>query len=123
MLRPMQTLDLCGAWRIRWSDGTRGRLEYANRDETDGEKYFDAVVPGEVHLDLMRAGILADVCVGANALAARWVEECLWAYRREFDAPPDALADVVRSWLVFDGLDLVATIFLNGVEIGRHENS
>ena len=120
----MQILDLCGdAWRIRWSDGVRGRLEYANRDLTEDEKYFPAAVPGEVHLDLWRAGVIADPYVGANALAARWVEECLWAYRREFDAPAETLDGRVRSWLVFEGLDLVATIFLNGQQIGRHDNS
>src|SRR5258705_5095429 len=119
----MQILDVGGRWRIRWSDGVRGRLEYANRDATDPAKYFNAEVPGEIHLDLWRAGVIADPYVGANALAARWVEECLWAYRREFDAPADALADGTRAWLIFEGLDLAATIFLNGVEIGRHANS
>jgi beta-mannosidase len=119
----MQILDLCGAWRIRWTDGTRGRLEYANRDETDLSRYIDAVVPGEVHLDLIRAGIIAEPTLEANALAARWVEECLWAYRKEFDAPAEALAAGARSWVVFEGLDLVAVIYLNGVEVGRHGNS
>jgi beta-mannosidase len=76
-----------------------------------------------VHLDLIRAGLLADPYTGAGALAARWVEECLWAYRREFDAPPDATSDNARAWLVFEGLDLVATLYLNGVEVGRHRNS
>ena len=119
----MQSLDLNGAWQIRWSDGVRGRVEYANRDVTDESRYIDATVPGEVHLDLLRAGLISDPYRGAGALAARWVEECLWAYRKEFDAPAEALDGRVRSWLVFEGLDLVATVFLNGVEIGRHNNS
>jgi beta-mannosidase len=119
----MQSLDLNGPWQIRWTDGTRGRLEYANRDDTDPSKYIDATVPGEVHLDLIRAGLLADPYTGAGALAARWVEECLWAYRREFDAPSEATSDNARAWLVFEGLDLVATVYLNGVEIARHRNS
>ncbi|HEY7115401.1 MAG TPA: sugar-binding domain-containing protein, partial [Tepidisphaeraceae bacterium] len=119
----MQILDLNGPWRIRWTDGIRGRLDYANRDQTDPARYIDAVVPGEVHLDLMRAGLLADPYTGAGALAARWVEECLWAYRREFDVPAEAVSAAARSWLVFEGLDLVAIIYLNGVEVGRHNNS
>src|SRR3954454_13623332 len=103
----MQQIDLggdAGTWQIRWSDGTRGRLEYANRDAVgDASKYFPATVPGEVHLDLIAAGVLTDPYVGTNALAARWVEECLWAYRREFEAPAGAMG--ARSWLVFEGLD------------------
>jgi beta-mannosidase len=119
----LETHDLCGPWRLRWADGQRGRLEYANRDTTDAAREFDAVVPGEIHLDLWRAGLIADPYVGANCLAARWVEENLWAYRREFDAPAGARESKSRAWLVFEGLDLFATIFLNGQEVGRHENS
>jgi beta-mannosidase len=119
----LQSLDLSGTWQLRWADGQRGRLEYANRDEVDAARCIEATVPGEVHLDLWRAGLIADPYVGANCLAARWVEEHLWAYRREFDAPAEALKGGARAWLVFEGLDLVATILLNGQEVGRHNNS
>ena len=61
-------------------------------------------MPGEVHLDLICGRLLADPYT-VPVLAARWVEECLWAYRREFDAPAECLAGGVRSWLVFEGLD------------------
>jgi len=61
----MQSLDLNGAWQIRWSDGVRGRVEYANRDVTDESRYIDATVPGEVHLDLLRAGLISDPYRGA----------------------------------------------------------
>ena len=81
------TLDLNGTWKLRWSDGQRGRPEYANRDETDPVRYIDATVPGEVHLDVWRAGWIPDPYVGTNCLAARWVEECIWSYRREFEVP------------------------------------
>jgi len=117
----LHTLDLCGTWQVRWTDGMRGRAEHANRDVTDPARYIDAVVPGEIHLDVMRAGWIADPRVETNCLAARWVEECLWSYRRWFDVPEAALEQ--RAWLQFDALDLAATIVLNGVEIGRHSNS
>jgi len=113
-------LDLGGTWKVRWSDGGRGRPEYATREQTDDARYIDAAVPGDVHLDAWRAGWIADPYVGTNCLAARWIEECIWSYRREFDAPAEALKG--RAWLVFEGLDLVATIFLNGAEVGRHAN-
>src|SRR5512132_2530122 len=107
------SLDLNGSWQLRWADGQRGRLEYANRDTTDPAREIEAIVPGEVHLDLWRAGLIADPYVGTNCLAARWVEEMLWAYRREFDAPGEALALAggARAWIVFEGLDLFAAVF------------
>jgi beta-mannosidase len=116
-----ETLDLDGTWQVRWTDGQRGRTAYAERAETDPVRYIEARVPGEIHLDVMRAGWIDDPRVGTNCLAARWVEECLWSYRRFFDAPVEALG--ARAWLCFDGLDLAATIVLNGEEIGRHANS
>lgn len=115
-------LDLNGTWRARWSDGMRGRTEYAERDETDSARYLDVTVPGEIHLDVMKAGWIQDPYVGINCLAARWVEECIWSYRREFEAPAGAIS-ASRAWLDFQGLDLVAQIVLNGQKIGRHSNS
>src|SRR4051812_5853390 len=117
----LQQLDLSGTWRARWTDGERGRTEFANREVVDEARYIDAQVPGEIHLDCQKAGWIEDPYVDTNCLKARWVEECIWSYRREFDAPPEAL-NASKSWLVFEGLDLIATIVLNGVEIGKHEN-
>ena len=117
----MKTLDLNGTWRARWSDDQRGHLEYANREETDEARYIDAQVPGEIHMDVWKQGWIQDPYVETNCLAARWVEEYLWAYRRFFQVPAEALKG--RAWLHFEGLDLVATVFLNGQEIGKHANS
>lgn len=47
-------LSLDGLWKLRWADGERGRIEYAERAETDPARYIDAHVPGEVHLDAWR---------------------------------------------------------------------
>lgn len=116
----MHELDLGGVWRARWTDGVRGRMQGAEKDETDADRYIEARVPGEIHLDCMRAGLIPDPYVNGNCLAARWVEEMIWSCRREFDAPCEALGK--RVWLVFEGLDLAATIVLNGKEIGRHCN-
>lgn len=117
----LKHLDLGGTWRVRWSDGQRGRTDYANREQTDEARYIDAQVPGEIHLDVWKQGWIKDPYVDTNCLAARWVEECIWSYRRFFNAPAEALKG--RAWLVFEGLDLVATIVLNGQEIGKHNNS
>src|SRR5258708_1640470 len=104
----LQTRSLDGIWKLRWADGQRGRPQYAERDQIDSIRYIDAQVPGEIHLDVWRAGWIADPYVGTNCLSARWVEEHYWSYQREFQAPSEALK--TRAWLVFDGLDLAATI-------------
>ena len=119
-MRTMNQLSLDGTWKLRWSDGQRGCPEYAERAETDEARYIDATVPGEVHLDLWRAGLIADPYVRAQAKESRWVEDCIWSYRRFFEAPAEAVQG--RAWLCFQSLDLTAKIVLNGEVVGTHGN-
>lgn len=113
-------IDLNGKWQVRWADGFRGRPEYAEREDIDASRYIEARVPGEIHLDAMRAGWIEDPRTGLNCLAARWVEENVWSYRREFEVSDAQCGGA--AWLVFEGLDIAARIVLNGREIARHQN-
>jgi len=117
----LSILDLNGCWKIRGFDGQNGSPEAYCAEAADERTFIEAQVPGEIHLDLERAGLIADCNVGTNARSARWVEEQVWVYRTRFNAPPDAVAQ--RAWLVFEGLDLNAVIYLNGEEVGRHANA
>jgi len=115
-------VNLNGTWGLRWYDGSRGaRTSLVLRPDADMSRAIEARVPGEVHADLLRAGIIAEPVEGMNNLAARWVQETLWLYRRTFVAPE--VPDGARALLTFEGLDLAAVIYLNGREIGRHGNS
>jgi beta-mannosidase len=115
-------IDLNGIWSLRWSDGQRGGPASRLFDsQPDLSRALPAQVPGEIHHDLIRAGLLAEPTVGLNVLAARWVEETIWQYRRTFLAP--GVAPGERAFLAFETLDLAATIYLNGQEVGRHANA
>lgn len=113
----LDTFSLDGAWDLRWSDAQRG----PRINNLDPAYALRATVPGEVHLDLERAGILPDRHVGLGHLAGRWVEQCRWRYDRTFAAP--ATAPGAKAWLVLDGLDHHAVVRLNGTEVARHANS
>ena len=117
----IQTLSLDGRWLIRGFDGQQGYPDSFCREDVDERFFIPARVPGAVHLDRDRAGRMADVRTGTTALAARWVEEYIWVYRRRFTVPAEAVGK--HAWLVFEGLDLNAIIYLNGQEAARHENS
>ncbi|MGB9681799.1 MAG: beta-mannosidase, partial [bacterium] len=58
---------------------------------------------------------------GTNAEKCKWIEERLWYYRKIFNVSKDFIQKKVE--LIFDGLDLDAEIFLNGVRIGEHHNA
>lgn len=78
-----------------------------------------AQVPGCVHLDLLANRLIPDPYLDINEITNDWIGKEDWTYRCAFDASPDG--GKVHE-LVFDGLDTVATIVLNGEELGRTFN-
>ncbi|UOE44832.1 glycosyl hydrolase 2 galactose-binding domain-containing protein [Agromyces larvae] len=75
-----------------------------------------AVVPGQVHLDLLRAGLIPDPDIGFGEHDQTWVGHSTWEYRREFDWRPRP-GD--RTELVADGLDTFAEVRVNDHPIAR----
>lgn len=94
--------SLDGEWRLVCDDG----------------REFAAAVPGDVHLDLMRAGVIADPGIRMNYLDCRWIGEHTWSYHRSFSVSGIAGR---KYALVFDGLAYVAEIYVNGRLAGRHK--
>src|SRR5512135_1381131 len=91
------------------------------RDATKDTAWHSAVVPGCVHRDLRRHGLIPDPFRGTNELGLQWIEEHDWEYRAAFTVPAALLAEA-QVELVADGLDTVATVRLNGRVIARTEN-
>ena len=89
--------------------------------EAKSKRWLSAEVPGCVHLDLLRHGLIKDPFWGSNELDLQWIEHEDWKYRTTFTVPAEALA-AEHIDLVADGLDTLATIFLNGKELARTEN-
>ena len=78
-----------------------------------------AIVPGEAHLDLRCAGLIDDPFDGANEAVQQWIGDTTWRFSTTFTWSDDAST---RHDLVAYGLDTVATVELNGDEIGRTQN-
>ncbi|QIG39368.1 glycoside hydrolase family 2 protein [Microbacterium sp. 4R-513] len=77
-----------------------------------------ASVPGTVHTDLLSAGLIADPYLDENEAALSWIGLVDWTYETTFDLTHAEIAAAERHDLVFDGLDTVATVTLNGVVLG-----
>lgn len=84
-----------------------------------GAEAIPAVVPGEVHTDLLRAGLIPDPFDGNNEAALAWIGLTDWQYRTVFTFHNGQHA---RHDLVADGLDTAATIRLNGKVVASTAN-
>jgi beta-mannosidase len=102
----MRFQSLAGAWNFR---------------QTDTQDWLPASVPGSVHLDLLALNRIPDPFVGDNEKRVRWVAESDWEYSLHFLPSPDVFC-LPHIGLVCDGLDTLASVSLNGHELGKTNN-
>lgn len=101
---PTKTISLNGQWqftdasKINWQNGT---------------------VPGCVQMDLMALGQLPDPFYRMDEHYCHELEDKEWVYRKTFDFEG---FDYDEARLVFEGIDTLADVYLNGVYLGRAEN-
>lgn len=88
---------------------------------SDGAEWLDAVVPGSVYGDLLRAGKMEDPFWKDNEDEALKLMEYDYEYLTSFDCDEELLAsdEVI---LRFEGLDTIADITLNGTKFGYADN-
>jgi len=114
---------LAGTWSVAALPlDVQGEEGYKLFTASDAER-MPAQVPGEIHLDLMRAGKMEDPSVSDNARTqGRWPEEHSWWYRTEFTLPA-GFREHFRQRLAFDGIDLWGQVFVNGSLVGETKNA
>ena len=102
----MRIQSFAGAWEFR---------------QLGTEEWQPASVPGGVHTDLLALGHIPDPFVADNEKRVQWVAESDWIYRYCFRCSSELLAED-KIFLVCDGLDTLATVELNGQELGHTDN-
>jgi beta-mannosidase len=115
----IRTSELNGGWEFAastWLDvaGNPKKLGYCDRE------WLPAQVPGHVHLDLVRHGVIADPFAARGELGCQWVDETSWVFQKKFAFTGDG--ERPSRVLRFEGLDTVCRVFLNGALIARHDN-
>ncbi|HEY9255420.1 MAG TPA: glycoside hydrolase family 2 protein [Stenotrophomonas sp.] len=104
-------------WQFRLVPGS----EQA-RAHQEATQWRAASVPGTVHTDLLAHRLIPDPYVGAPEAGLQWIGLGDWEYRTYFELAPDA-ARSARSDLVFEGLDTLAEVFLNGQRVLAADNA
>ena len=117
-------MELNGTWKLYYFP--QGQFDIAHPSELTGlglaGQPIAAEVPGNVELDLARAGVLQDPYVGDNVLKLREYETHEWWYVRTFTVDAALLKGGRGIELLFRGVDCLATYWLDGEEIGSSDN-
>ena len=103
----MKKLSLNGAWVLDIPGSAFPRIH--------------ATVPGSVYHDLLTAGQIPDPFYRDNENEALKIMDNDFVYSRDFQVP-DQLLSSQQVLLHCDGLDTLATIAVNGVEVGKAKN-
>jgi|GEM_PF-1348483 len=112
--------NLNGNWMLFYTDPGAGEKQKAFLPAFSPPEKIMARVPGMVQTDMLAAGKIPDPFPGKNTDQIRWMENRDWWYRREFSYRKRP--GVKKITLIFHGLDTFATVWLNGIKIGSHDN-
>lgn len=117
-------ITLNGQWKMIFLRDSEVRiLEQPIVDYHDfinsNKKIYNAVVPGSFELDLYHSHDIEDPYFGLNVLKMQEYEDCHVYYYREFE-----YEDVSNEspQLVFEGLDTITEIYLNGELLKTTDN-
>ena len=116
--------SLDGTWSlclIPNEDVTKNQLDIRTREQLDGCGYesISADVPGNFELDLVRAGLAPDPYYSQNAWDFQQYENRHLYYSVDFNCDVDADKN---TFILFEGIDTVCDIYINGKFLGRTEN-
>lgn len=112
----MDKITLSGSWELYFGPERVDSIEEAKKSF----QHINAVIPGDVYLDLLREGLIEDPFFGRNYLKLRPFEFYQWWYEKEFTVPKESLNK--RYKIIFYGIDTISTIWLNGKLIGKTQD-
>jgi len=122
LLAAEKSVSLNGDWKLSfWKQAESGAVTSPDGMKGLSVQTIEAVVPGNVEIDLLKAGLIEDPMIGANTNLLRKWEAYQWCYTRTFDAP--ALEEGQRCELFFGGIDCFADVWLNGKHVGSPANA
>ncbi|NLG37714.1 MAG: beta-mannosidase, partial [Clostridiales bacterium] len=101
---------------LRWDAG------YAARVLADTEGWLDCDLPCDIHMPLIREGVIPEPLIAENFRECRWTEQRSWWFKKTFSLP-EAMRGSGRITLTVGGIDCHADLFMNGTCLGRHESA
>lgn len=112
-------INLCGKWQFAFAeDGKQNEADVvAGQDQLE---WRDCEVPGNAQLDLLQNGLIDDPFFARNTEEITKYEHYEWWYKSRFALPREMRGK--RLELLFHGLDTLASVWLNGIFLGKTED-
>jgi beta-mannosidase len=117
---PSRSVNLSGAWKLTYGPCPEAPQNLPQTSPPSDWPTITATVPGNVELDMVAAGRMEPLEKGNRVYQALKLESYQWWYKRTFQAAAGAPGE--KAELVFEGLDCLATIWLNGKLVGQSAN-
>ena len=116
----MKEISLSGSWKLYYHPEVGALPRTPEELRSAGWPSVEAQIPGNVELDLARAGIEGDPFWAENIYNFRKYEFYQWWFVRSFDVPEEF--EGRKCVLHFGGIDTFADVFVNGVLVGSAQN-
>ena len=120
----MNSQSLNGKWSLYYADTGRYTIDDYSKFDDYNIPHVEATVPGNVELDLSKAGVLPEDLFMGNVIneEVRKIETWEWWYKTEFSCD-DSFIKSPTAQLVFEAVDCYAEYYLNGALFGTSENA
>lgn len=109
----MKRFDLISGWKFNVGDENPSLINL--------NEWLPAKIPGTVHTDLLENKIIGEPFFDDNELKIGWICESDWIYKTTFSRPSDFNSGL-PVFLVFEGIDTIAEIYLNNSLLGNSVN-
>lgn len=118
----IQTISLNQDWKLREEALSVGKSRAEDVSaRTEGWMAVPSV-PCDIHTPLIQAGVIQEPTIANNCFDCEWTEDRSWWFQKTFTVEEDWLtADTIE--LVFESLDCMADIFLNGRHLAFHPSA
>ncbi|KAJ7342620.1 glycoside hydrolase [Mycena albidolilacea] len=108
----IRNLELSSNWS--WKQRETSVESVLDEAGADGWKTAQAY-PSEIHVELLKAGLIPDPYLGFNENKVQWIGKVEWMYKCTFEYTADS--HETHALLEFLGLDTLCDVYLNGQKI------
>lgn len=117
----MTKLDLNKKWELIYENLSWGpEMAPAVLNKTGG--WLECDVPCDIHVPLIKKGIIKEPLEALNCYDCEWIEEKSWWFKKSFEVSHDLFENDAIE-LTLESLDAEADIFLNGFHLAYHKSA